>query len=293
MDPTLLDQLWQESGAELYEFNRKEFCDLLLQVGASHNFGLTGQSSPSPKEQAAFFLNLKLADLALARACAKGSEPAWERFLALYQQPLTRTAIAISGSETLGRDMADALYAELYGLNTRDGQRRCPLESYQGRGSLLGWLRTTLAQRHVDHHRRSFREQPLDDAVSDPAAPDPQPEPAQAQLAVLSKAVQKALELREPEDRFLLAAYYLDGQTLLQIGKLIRVHEATVSRKLHRLTGELRKQVLRNLQDSGMSKRAAQEALASDPRDLSDLNLNLKNLLQFSQLPTFSEKAGR
>ena len=290
LDPILLDQLWQESGAELCEFGRKEFSELLLQLGSARNYGLPNQSIPSPREQAAFFRNLKLADLVLAQACAKGSEPAWERFLALYHQPLTRAAIAISGSQTLGRDMADALYAELYGLNTRDGQRRCPLESYQGRGSLLSWLRTTLAQRHVDHHRRSFREQPLDDAVSDPAAPEPQPEPGPVQIVALRNAVQKALERREPEDRFLLSAYYLDGRTLLQIAMLIRVHEATVSRKLHRLTGELRKQVLRNLQDSGMSKPAALEALGTDPRDL---DLNLKKLLQFSQFPAFPEKAGR
>jgi len=43
-----------------------------------------------------------------------------------------------------------------------------------------------------------------------------------------------------------------------------------------------------------MSKPSAQEALgATDPRDLSDVDLNLKKLLQFSQLPTFPEKAGR
>ena len=83
------------------------------------------------------------------------------------RQPLTRAAIAISGSETVGRDLADAFYAELYGLNTRDGERHCPLDSYRGRGSLLGWLRTTLAQRFVDHYRRTYREQALDEEVHD------------------------------------------------------------------------------------------------------------------------------
>ena len=56
---------------------------------------------------------------------------------------------------------------------------------------------------------------------------------------------------REAEDRFLLAAYYLDGQTLKEIAGVLSVHEATVSRKLRRATDQIRKQVLRNLQRGG------------------------------------------
>ena len=93
---------------------------------------------------------------------------------------------------------------------------------------------------------------------------------------------------REAEDRFLLAAYYLDGQTLKQIAGVLGVHEATVSRKLRRAIEEIRKQVLRNLQSSGLSRRAAEEALGADPRDL---DVNLKKLLQNSQTETFQEQA--
>ena len=141
---------------------------------------------------------------------ARGSD-----FIAVYRQPLLRAAIAITGSETLGRDLADQLYAELYGLTERDGERRCPLASYRGRGSLLGWLRTTLAQRHVDHHRRTRREEPLEEF--DAPAPDPAPEQPARELSLLERAIEEALESAEAEDRFLLAAYYLDGQTLKQI----------------------------------------------------------------------------
>ena len=169
------------------------------------------------QQQAAFFRGLRLADLVLARACAGGNERAWERFIAVYRQPLVRAAIAITGSETLGRDLADQLYAELYGLTVRDGERRCPLHSYRGRGSLMGWLRTTLAQRHVDHHRRTRREEPIEEF--DAPAPDPAPEQPARELSLLERAIEEALEKREAEDRFLLAAYYLDGQTLKQIAR--------------------------------------------------------------------------
>jgi RNA polymerase sigma-70 factor, ECF subfamily len=286
-----LEQLWFASSAETWDLTRGEFIDILLRLGSSQNYGLSPDLIPTPEQEAAYFRTLRLDDLVLARACANGNERAWEHFLALYHQPLIRAAVAITGSDTQGRDMADALYAELYGLTTRDGERRCPLETYKGRGSLLGWLRTTLAQRHVDHHRHTHRETPLDEYLHDKdvAAKESAREERPAELTRLVQAIETAGAQLRPEDRFLLAAYYLDERTLHQIGQVLHVHEATVSRKLRRLLDDMRKQVLRNLQDLGLSKRAAQEALGADPRDL---DVNLKKLLQTSQTKAFSEKAG-
>jgi RNA polymerase sigma-70 factor (ECF subfamily) len=285
-----LDELWRESGAAAFGLEREQFREILERVAAAQNLGLAPGAKASRQQQASFFRGLRLADLVLARACASGHQGAWEHFLAVYRQPLTRAAIAITGSETLGRDLADQLYAELYGLTTRDGVRRSPLDSYKGRGSLMGWLRTTLAQRHVDHHRRTRRELPLDDPADgyEPQAAVVEPETPPADLLLLGKAIEEALHQLAAEEQFLLAAYYLDGRTLLEIAPLLHVHEATVSRKLHRLTGELRKQIVRNLQELGLSKPAAQEALGADPRDL---NLNLKKILQNSSLDALQEKA--
>jgi len=290
IDPALLDELWQPSNAAVYGLTRSEFSAILLRIGRGNGYGqgpeLADEAIPSRQQQGTFFRSLRLADLVLAQACATGNERAWEHFLALYQQPLLRAAVAITGSASLGNDLADQLYAELYGLKTRDGERRCPLESYRGRGSLIGWLRTTLAQRHVDHHRRTYREQPLE--AFDAPADDLPSEKPDGELTVLAKAIEAALSAREADDRFLLAAYYLDGRTLLQIAQVLHVHEATVSRKLRRIVDDIRKQVLKTLQSFGLSRRSAEEALGADPRDM---DINLKKLLQSSQSDAFQEKA--
>lgn len=288
----LLEELWRACDAASWGLAREEFDRILLEAGTAWNYGLAEGAAATRHQQAAFFRGLRLADLVLARACADGNERAWERFFAVYRQPLVRAAIAIAGSETLGRDLADQLYAELYGLTVRDGERRCPLHSYRGRGSLMGWLRTTLAQRHVDYHRRTRRLKSLEEPLEefDAPSPDPAPERPARELSLLGRAIEEALGTRQGEDRFLLAAYYLDGQTLKQIAGALGVHEATVSRKLRRAIEEIRKQVLRNLQRGGMSKRAAQEALGADPRDL---DVNLKKLLQNSQTEAFQEQTAR
>jgi RNA polymerase sigma-70 factor (ECF subfamily) len=111
--------------------------------------------------------------------------------------------------------------------------------------------------------------------------------PAVAELSALAGAVTRTLEHLSAEDRFLLASYFLDRQPLAQIGRLLRVHEATISRRLKRLLEDVRKQLLRELQNGGLSKRAAEEALGHDPRDL---EINLRSLLQSSQAATFPDK---
>jgi RNA polymerase sigma-70 factor (ECF subfamily) len=286
----LLNELWRESGAALYGLEQQEFNRILESVGTTQNYGLEPGTAASRRQQAGFFRGLRLADLTLARACASGHEGAWEHFIAVYRQPLFRAAIAITGSETLGRELADQLYAELYGLSARDGVRRSPLDSYKGKGSLMGWLRTTLAQRHVDHHRRTRRELPLDNLAEghEPPAADPKPGKLPAELLLLAKAVVETLEKIETVERFLLAAYYIDGRTLLEIAPVLHVHEATVSRKLHRLVDGIRKQIVKNLLGYGLNKRAVQEMLGADPRDL---DLNLKKILQISLPDAFQEKA--
>ena len=303
ISPDLADELWRSCEAEACGLARAEFEQILLRIGMAQGFGLAGglATEATPAQQAAFFAGLRLADLVLARACASGNERAWERFIALYRQPLLRAGIAITNNESLGRELADGLYAELYGLTVKEGERRCPLDSYSGRGSLIGWLRTTLAQRHVDQHRRTHREQPLDE--TNETATEQAAEPDRAALPLLTGAVKEALERQGPEERLLLASYYLDGRRLHEIASVLGVHEATVSRKLKRATGAVKKQIVRSLERKGMSRRQVEEALRTDPRDLSDLEeslsawpadrMRLKELLQKSETDSFKEQAER
>ena len=284
LPPHLLDELWQAAEAQALGLSRSDFEQTLLAIGAKHNYGLAPDTEPNAARKESFLRALQLPDLALAQACALGHDAAWQQFLARFREPLTQAAIAITRSSSLGPELADGLYAELFGLSERDGRRRSPLASYSGRGSLMGWLRTSLAQRHVDHHRRTHREEPLPDN-STFAAAAPAPAPLPAELAALGSSIAAVIDELAAEDRFLLSAYFLDQQTLQQIAQVLNVHEATISRRLKRLTTRLRDRLLQNLQRSGLSRRAAEEALGNDPRDLS---INLRALLQTSAAPAFS-----
>ena len=95
----------------------------------------------------------------------------------------------------------------------------------------------------------------------------------------------------DPEDRFVLASYFLDGRTLAEIARSLKVHESTISRKVEKMTKGLRKQILKSLVSQGMSRRQAEEALDTDVRDLA---LDIRSsLTQDSAVATFSRKEAK
>jgi len=281
------EELWRVAGAELVELSKAEFAEALETIGARDNFGLDPGRQANDKQRELFWRALHLEELAIARGCALGRESAWRRFLAQYREQMTRAAVEMTGSAALGEDLASALYSELFGMTEREGKRWSPLLRYSGRGSLMGWLRAVLAQRSVNQYRKIGRETALGEI--EPAAPaSEQLKPER--LEDLRVALKMTLSAASAEERFLLSAYYLDQHTLHEMSRVLRVHVATVSRKLKRATERLRKQLLRTLIARGLSRRAADEALGTDPRDV---DINLRKLLQKSEDDPISDKEGQ
>ena len=278
----LLAELHARSGCEKIGLARETFAAILCEVGSRH-------TASSESELRTFFLSLRIDELALARACAAGSNCAWEIFLTRYREKLYLSALRIAREDSSARELADTLYADLYGTNTRDGQRVSKLSSYTGRGSLEGWLRTVLAQEYVNRYRRTKRLVSLEEESEEGIqfrAPDPEPvAPADQRLA---QATDEALTMLSAEDRMVLSAYYLDERTLAEIARMLGVHESTISRKLDKLAKSLRKQIVAALARRGMSRRQAEEAMELDVRDLQvDIR---RSLAQESPAPAFSEK---
>ena len=277
----LLAELHVKSGGERFGLTRECFADILCEIGAKH--------PGSENELRALFLSLRIDELALARACAAGHNFAWEIFLTRFREKLYQAALRIAREDSAAHELADSLYADLYGTNLRDGQRVSKLASYTGRGSLEGWLRTVLAQEYVNRYRRTKRLVSLEEESEEGIQfPSPEPESVPPADPRLEQATDEALALLPAEDRTVLAAYYLDGRTLAEIARLLGVHESTISRKLDKLAKSLRKQIVASLTRQGMSRRQAEEALETDVRDL---RLDIRrSLAQDSAPAAFSEK---
>lgn len=261
---SLLARLHAEAGAARWGISSEEFAQALYR-SASRRFA--GQP-PGSDALAAYLEKLHLPDLALACALRKGSAPAWEEFVARYRPVLYAAARTIVGSagEARARELADSLYAELYGLNRAGGEGRPLLDYFHGRSKLATWLHAVLAQRHVDSLRAGKHTESLDDdeplAPVRPVARAATSDPDRDRLLPrLRQAVAGALAAAPPADRLLLSLYYLREMTLAQIARLQGVHEATISRQLDRIRRELRQTVEHAL----VTGHAAENGTAAQP----------------------------
>ena len=263
---SVFGQMFGASQASRYGVERERFDSILLAVMRKY----LPLSSLSDKEESCTFLkSLHVQELVLARACAAGNDAAWQDFILQFRETLYSAARSIAGEESSSRELADSLYADLYGTVTRQGERVSKLDSYTGRGSLAGWLRTVLAQEHVNRYRKHRRTVSLEektDAGVQFAAPVKEESPAPDGRVVC--AMDQALAGLGAEDRLILIHYYLEGRTLAEVGRMLGVHESTISRKTDKIVQRLRRAIRDQLLHSGMSRRQVEEALAVDVRDL-------------------------
>jgi RNA polymerase sigma-70 factor, ECF subfamily len=265
----LLRHLYKEARAERWSVPLVAFRDALHA---------SLDSSRRDAHDEKYLRGLHLQDLALACACAAGHDAAWEHFIREVRPVLYRAADAIDPSGG-ARELADAIYADLYGTEERDGQRRSLFRYFHGRSSLATWLRAVLAQRHVDFIRahRRFDDMPAEDPP-DPSPAVAAPNPDRPRLVELfHRALEAVVAALAARDRLRLALYYGQDLTLAEIGRITGEHEATVSRQLARTRRQVRAAVGDRLRaDSGLEDGEIEECFqyaVEDPgaMDLGDI----------------------
>ena len=218
------------------------------------------------------------ADLELARQCAAGDPAAWDRFVLEFRPVLYRAADALDPHGG-AREIADSLYADLYGIKGTGGDRQSLFRYFHGRSSLATWLRAVLAQRYVDRVRANRRLQALpedrDTTTHERAVQVSEPDPERPlYIALIRAALAHAVGRLPSRDRLRLACYYVQGLTLAEIGRLTSEHEATASRQLARTRRLLRADVEKELkQDAGLSDAQIADCFASVARDPGPLDL--------------------
>lgn len=245
IDEKLVQRLYVTAKADRWPLAASEFRGA-LEASVARSFA--GRTS-TPGEIARYLTALHLEDLALAWACAAGSDAAWDHVVRDYRPVLYRSADALDATGA-ARELADSLYADLFGLREKDGGRRSLFRYFHGRSSLATWLRSVLAQRYVDWIRSRRRLDPLPEDESAPAqllarpAPDPD---APRYQALMQRALGEAVARLAPRDRLRLGCYYAQQLTLAEIGRLLKEHEATVSRQLAKTRRAIREDVERAL----------------------------------------------
>ena len=269
-DEALVDRLYRQARADRWQVPVDHFARALDGSAAKAFAGRT----PSPREQERYLGSLRLEELALACACAAGNDAAWEHFVLEYRPILYRAADALDPSGG-ARELADSLYADLFGLQgDPPSERRSLFRYFHGRSSLATWLRAVLAQRLVDRARVRARTAPLPD--EEPAAAQPAPDPDRGRyLTLIHGAFRDALGRLDPRDRLRLLYYYAHGLTLAETGRLLREHEASVSRHLSSARKTIRREVERQLREAaGLDADEIERCFAYVSEDPGSLDLD-------------------
>ena len=269
MDAGQLARLYRKAQAERWGVSVASFAEALERSLAQWSAGRAPGADVEP-----YLSTLHVEDLAVACACAAGHEAAWEHFMIEYRPGLYRAADALDHTGA-ARELADALYAELYGLKERDGTRATLFRYFHGRSSLATWLRAILTQRHIDHRRAHRRLESLadEDASTSPVS-ESTPDPDRERFAVtMATALSAALAALAARDRLRLGCYYAQQMTLAQIGRLLHEHEGTVSRHLTRTRRAIRSDVEDRLRKKGLRDREIEECFASVIEDTGSLDL--------------------
>jgi RNA polymerase sigma-70 factor (ECF subfamily) len=266
------------------------------------------KADPQDGEVLGFIDGLHADDLCLVVACEQGNEQAWRDLVSRFNSTVRSAARSASGTEDAAEDLAQSIWAELYGLQNRDGRAAGKIGYYSGRGSLGGWLRAVVSQLAVDQHRKAVRfvqvdeDAQLDRLSSDGASNEaaihtlrsdsPDPEAALATASAkgeVEKALAKAIGELAVEDRLLVKLYYFDGLKLREAGAVLGVHEATASRRLVKIQRDIREVTSNSLAKDHGWKPAEIDAAFAEADAL--LNIDVEGMLKGAQEEAADKRA--
>jgi RNA polymerase sigma-70 factor (ECF subfamily) len=260
---------------------------LIGRIGAAvEKYLLRDDPHTSAKDISEFIDGMQADDLCLIIACENNDEKAWSELVERFTPTVRSAARSASSNEDAAEDLAQSIWAELYGLRIgKDGKPSSKLAYYSGRGSLAGWLRAVVSQLAVDVYRKQSRlVQTEEDAdldrlalnvpVSAVAITSTQLNPEKALSnkfaeSDIQEALSVAVQELDDEDRLLVKLYYFDDMRLREAGVVLGVHEATASRRLTRIHKDLKKRVTEILvEEKGWTKTEAERCFAEVAQSL-------------------------
>lgn len=256
--------------ARAYDEGRVAHSEVLLrqEYFESHVIWVTKKnlgSDASSSGATTFIKTLHTNDLYLALACADNAEKAWDRFNALYRKYIDDLA-GFATMTNSAADLADSVLADLF-LPDHSGQSR--IASYQGRSSLATWLRVIIC-----HRASNERERRCNNAEDLEAIQEIADEGALSKMDALLRSSRYGRVIRESlryscqclseRERLILLLRYDEGLQLGQIGRIMGVHQSTITRQIESACKKLRDAVFANLLTEHKLDRAAIDECKAD-----------------------------
>ena len=220
--------------------------------------------SPSSEESIRFLGALHTSDLYLSVACFQGSESAWSRLAGLYQKPVLNLARLVSRTTSEACDLAEALMGSLF---LPDASGRSRIASYEGRGSLLGWLASIVWHTATKERERKCNKELRLNELSE--IPDwAILEEVERQLhsssyvRMIGEPLITATKSLTRREKLILVLRYKEGLPKSDIARIVRLHPSNIGRQMERVHEKLRTRIVAILESKhGLSSKAVEEIL--------------------------------
>lgn len=163
----------------------------------------------------------------LLKAARAGEPEALEAIVRLHWRETHRAVFLLLGDEARSEDVTQE--AMLSALRS--------LDSFDGRGSLRGWIHRIAVNRALDLARAEGARPQIQSGA------DPDRLAASGPEAGLPEAVAAALMTLDPQERVLIVLRHALGYRATEVGALLGVPAATVRSRLHRALDQVRRKL--------------------------------------------------
>ncbi|MBI1849577.1 MAG: sigma-70 family RNA polymerase sigma factor [Planctomycetes bacterium] len=225
-----------------------DFAGHVARIAATDFLALDERASQS-RSLRFFVARLELEDLALALSCSLGCHAAWKHLERSYGSYVKALVAAAAKTPSDGEEISSSLLGDLFLARQRTGGGG--LAAYRGHARLSTWLRAIVHFKAADFYDARRRTSALASANRNGAHVHPPRNETvregtpdgladrRERLERLERTATQVIQSLGHEDRFLVEAYYLRGETLQEIGSARGVHKASVSRWITRVRKRL------------------------------------------------------
>jgi len=216
-----------------------------------------GGEQASREEVAEALSRAALSDLFLAIACEERAPGSWEALAGRTRGTVVALALRRGASRAEAEDLAEEIPGELFVAPPR-GEARTRLGTYDGSGTLAGWLAVIVGRRLADRRRVAARVRPAPGGRDeDEGTPDPRARPGDFDPAALAADAETARRFEEAlrsawvdltdRERLVLRFRFADGLAQTEIARCLGVGEPRVSRSIRVAVEKIRSDLARRL----------------------------------------------
>ncbi|MCZ6679887.1 MAG: RNA polymerase sigma factor, partial [Candidatus Poribacteria bacterium] len=195
---------------------------------------------------------MHISDNDLVQRCKDGDREAFNTLIKRYQHAVYGLCYHFAGDFAEAQDLAQETFVRIY----------LDLHQIQNVSKFPAWLRqvaTNVCQMWLRQRKRQVQAS-IDETAESELIDQRSPSPAEEAVAnEMRGVVARAISHLSDEYRLAVTMYYINGLSYREIGEFLNVPQTTIKNRLHRARKQLKKELLKMVENEFESQRLSDE----------------------------------